>query len=153
MSKSILLALLAVAGIVIGTNDAYARCGRQRCCRSNCGFQTNNCCASSCGQSSCNSGCNTGCNTGCSSGGCGAGGCQASAPMTTATPVTGSPTPVVANSNSSYQSFSYEPGSSQPVTTTAPVMTYQTYTPMNNRSYSEYDSVLRGNKKVMNPRF
>lgn len=62
------------------------------------------------------------------------------------------PAATVASTNSStYQSFSYEPGSTtNAVTTTpvAPVTTYQAPVPMARRStWSEFDNVLRGDRK------
>ena len=128
MTKPLFLALLAVAGTMIFTNDAFAGCRRNRCCS-----QNNSCCAAA---PTCAAGCNS---------------CIANSlmsnPSIVAAPTTDS---VVGNSpsnnSSTYQSYSYEPGASP---STAPAPTYQSSTVMVRQpSYSIFDSVLRGDRKV-----
>lgn len=132
MSKSLAFALLAVVGSLILTDDAQARCRRRaRCCMP---------AASCCAAPACTASCNT---------------CAATVTVTqtapVATTVNGS-TNVASNNGSTYQSFSYEPGSSNntvTTTTAAPVVTYQAPAPVMTRSsWSEFDNVLRGDRKT-----
>lgn len=155
MRKSILFALMAITVTMLCTEDAFARC-RQRCrCRSRA------CCAApACNTcNSCNS-CSTW-NGGSACNSCGTSGCSActAAPMT-ASMVAGNVTAPVAvaqsNSTSNYQSYSYEPGSSQPmntVATSAPVYSPRTVQyGTTRRAWNEFDSVLNGNRKAMGHR-
>lgn len=91
-----------------------------RCCR------RRRCCqVTTCGCSAAPAACNSGC-------------CTAQS--------TNAMAPTVADTGSgsnSYQSYSYEPGANQ-------AMTVQTSARNNARVWSEYDNVLRGNRKVVN---
>ena len=124
MTKSILLALLTVAGSAVCSEQAFA-CGR----RSGCAM-ANSPMAPSCAAPA-----------------------SESVPAATTAPAAPSADPhggmnmTQANKSGAYQSFSYEPGSSQPAVA-APVRTYRAAAPMMRQpSNSFYDSV-RGDRKV-----
>ena len=162
MTKTVLLTVLAVVGVLAFTDSAFAR-GRRGCCgQSNGCFAQSNCCnaapcaAPACGScnlscntcNTCNTGCGTACNTGCDnacSSGCTA---AAPAPVTTAI-IPAGPQMAQTNTGSNYQSFSFEPGT-PPAASTAPVYTTYQTAPMTYRqsNWSEYNSVLRGDRKV-----
>ena len=123
MSKSILFGLLVVTGSSLGASEVFA-CGGARC------GSVAACAAPSCAAPAC------------------------AAPATTA-PQNAAPTDPHAgmkmsqsNSSRTYQSFSYEPGASQSMST-APVQSmapaYRTYRQPSSSSF--FDSV-RGDKKV-----
>ena len=136
MKKSILFALLAITGTMLCADDAFAR-GRRS------GGRKNNCCASS----SC-SACNNGCST-CSAG-------SMMAPMVASNAAMALTAVAQSRSGSNYQSFSYEPGSSQVAASTA--ATWPTYVAPD-RTYqsrqtnsSEFNNVLNGGRKVLGHR-
>lgn len=126
MTKSILLAAVAVVGLVFTADDAFAgrRCcrTRQRCCATQC----NTCCAT-----------NQCTNQGCNINGCNGAGCNANPNYAPPPPQT---TPATAQANG-YQSFSYEPGAGTNAAP-APVMVAPQA-----RSTSLYDQ-FRGDRKV-----
>lgn len=117
MSKSILFAFLAVTGSTLNAGDAFA-CGR------GCGGSVASCTVPSCAAPA----------------------CAAAATAAPADPHSGMKMSQ-SNAGSTYQSFSYEPGASQPMMS-APVQNvgpaYRTY---RQPSSSFYDSI-RGDKKV-----
>ena len=109
MTKTILVAALAVVGMAFSSENVFAG-RRNRCCRAEqpaCGCQTA-CCANQCGASQC---------------------CQAAMSVTPATQPTGMSGPSASNG---YQSYSYEPGVSANQMTVAPVV-------QTRRSTSFYD--------------
>ena len=141
MTKPLLFALVALVGSMVCVDEASAGCRRNRCC-----FPNNSCGASSCA-STCSSGCGVStCNSGCTDSSV-----IVSSNSGVPAQVVADPQ-VAANTNSNYQSFSYEPGTAQSAAPTmvAPVPVYQTpyYGTYRQSGYSIYDSVLRGDRKV-----
>ncbi len=132
MTKFVVVAAVAIAGMLVNSESAFA--GR-RCCR------VRQCCAV---QTTC---CNTGCNTGCNANGCNAGGCNA-APVYDNNANPAAPTPPIetptAQANG-YQSYSYEPGVApvgQPAMTVGTVQPYRYYS---TSSYTQF----RGDRKAL----
>lgn len=128
MTKSILVGLVAVATIAVFTDGAYAR-GR-RCAQRGTMFYNSPMWFSN------------------------------AAPATTvqSTPMMTQSAPATANTGSSYQSYSYEPSQTAPPqpaaattvapVTTAPVRVYQAPIASRSTYRSEYNDVLRGDRKV-----
>lgn len=127
MTKFVVVAAVAIAGMLVQSESAFA--GR-RCCR------VRQCCCAV--QPTC---CNSGCNTGCNAGGCSAAPASNNADPAAPTPPIETPT---AQANG-YQSYSYEPGTA-PVG--QPVMTVGTAQPYANYSTSSY-TLFRGDRKAL----